>query len=474
MRSRREQIRAYRFVTRRIVSALLGGDPETADPPMRRAGLTTFASVMVGALVLAGFGVYGLVRPGGNTSWRNADTLIVEKETGTRYVYRGHRLHPVLNYASARLVLGAADPATVSVSERSLAGVPRGRPVGIPDAPDTLPAADSLDPLPWSVCTAGQSSAVSGKPRVTVAVHRTVAGGAGMADRGVLVHAAGEKPALLWHGHRFRIPDRTSMGSLGWTGERQVTVAPAFLNAIPAGPDLAPPPIDDRDAQGPPVAGAPAPVGTVYRMASASGTDQYFVLLSDGLATVSELTAELLVGAQDGVSPEALSPSDYDSARLSKQDLEVDGQPTSQPHLIDSDTAVDALCVAQGRHGSTGIRWYQSAPGELTGRATAAAGGTGEVGGPTADAVLVPGGGGALVRPTAAPGVPAGTTYVVTDQGMRYAVPDDDALAALGYADVTPVRLSEDLLDLIPAGPVLDRTAAGRYAPGPSPSPSPS
>ncbi|GIL31649.1 type VII secretion protein EccB [Actinocatenispora comari] len=474
MRSRREQIRAYRFVTRRIVSALLGGDPEAADPPLRRVGLTTFASVMVGALVLAGFGVYGLVRPGGNTSWRNGDVLIVEKETGTRFVYRSGRLHPVLNYASARLVLDTAAPTTMTVSASSLAGVARGRPVGIADAPDALPAAGSLHALPWSVCSAKVADDTSGEPRVTVAVHRDF-GGIDLGELGVIVTATGEKPALLWHGHRLRIPNRESLASLGWTGEQKVAVAPAFLNAVPAGPDLVAPTIDHFGKPGPTVGAGSDPIGTVYRLTSAARADQYFVLLDDGLAQVSQPIEELLLGKQNLTSAEQLSPADYKNAPVSKQDLSSPGLPDHQPVLATKDNRqVAALCVSRGAHRRTGIQSYPTAPDALTRTSQEAAGGVDDQGGLTADAVLVPGGGGALVAPTAAPGVRTGTTYVVTDQGIRYAVPDGKARTALGYGDVTPVQLPENLIELVPAGPVLDEKKANEFVSTPSDSPSPS
>jgi hypothetical protein len=70
--------------------------------------------------------------------------------------------------------------------------------------------------------------------------------------------------------------------------------------------------------------------------------------------------------------------------------------------------------------------------------------------------------------------VRTGTTYVVTDQGIRYAVPDDKARTALGYGDVTPVQLPENLIELVPAGPVLDEKKANAFVSAPSDSPSPS
>ncbi|TML24664.1 MAG: type VII secretion protein EccB, partial [Actinobacteria bacterium] len=54
MQTRREQVRAYRFVTRRVVSALLSGEPETTDLPMRRLSIAIFGSAMLAIIVFAG------------------------------------------------------------------------------------------------------------------------------------------------------------------------------------------------------------------------------------------------------------------------------------------------------------------------------------------------------------------------------------------------------------------------------------
>jgi hypothetical protein len=131
MQTRREQVRAYRFVTRRIVSAMVSGEPETIELPMRRLGLAMVGSVIVAALALGIVGAYGLKFPGGSTPDDNS--LVIEKDTGARYVYSGQRLYPVLNYASARLILGVAAPQVQSLSRASLRSLPRSNPVGIVD-----------------------------------------------------------------------------------------------------------------------------------------------------------------------------------------------------------------------------------------------------------------------------------------------------------------------------------------------------
>jgi hypothetical protein len=108
-----------------------------------------------------------------------------------------------------------------------------------------------------------------------------------------------------------------------------------------------------------------------------------------------------------------------------------------------------------------------------------------------ANRVVVPGGHGALVRGLPHPGVDATiTTYLITDQGIKYplggagqsagtgASPGTQASAqdALGYAGVTPTPIDSSLLALIPTGPELDATDAGAFpqdtAPSVTPGPS--
>src|SRR5438874_8458277 len=104
MQSRRDQLHAYRFLTRRAVSAVVTGDPDVAESPMRRLSLTTISGVMIAIVVAAGAYVVGLLKPGSTNGWKNPGTIIVERETGARYILDSHgKLVPTLNYPSAVL-----------------------------------------------------------------------------------------------------------------------------------------------------------------------------------------------------------------------------------------------------------------------------------------------------------------------------------------------------------------------------------
>jgi hypothetical protein len=74
--------------------------------------------------------------------------------------------------------------------------------------------------------------------------------------------------------------------------------------------------------------------------------------------------------------------------------------------------------------------------------------------GPALDAVYVPAGRSAYVRA----GDSAGTRYLITDTGVRFAVHDDDSARDLGLTDAVPAPWP--LLTLLPAGPELSRRNA--------------
>src|SRR4029078_8746516 len=116
MASRSDQLHSHQFALQRAVGALAMRDADPAASPMRRIAGALFASVMLAALALAGVGVYGVLNPGGNERWRDGTAVIVEEETGARYVFADGVLHPALNQASAQLAVGSAEPRVALVA----------------------------------------------------------------------------------------------------------------------------------------------------------------------------------------------------------------------------------------------------------------------------------------------------------------------------------------------------------------------
>jgi type VII secretion protein EccB len=452
VQTRREQVRAYRFVNRRMVSALLTGDPENQDLPMRRLGMAIFGSGMLAVIIFAVVGVYGIYNPGGGSL--SDDTLVIERETGARFVYTDGTLYPVANFASARLVLGEPNPKRQTVSQATLRGRPRGPMLGIAGAPDALPDPGALVGLPWSVCGA---PTVNGGSATQLMVGRQLDGGAQLGEQSLLV-SAGSDRYLIWHQHRLQIRDNTVLAALQLNPSRAIPVSPVVLNAIAAGPPLQPPNVDNSGAPGRVIDGHPATIGSVFHSGG-----QYYVLLSDGLALINEVTKSLLTATTAAAPPE-ISAQDV-GQNLSQKRIEPEGWLASMPSLVDAPTGSTVVC-ATFRGGADGkaqvtVEFFRQVPAGLP---TTTANGATQRGVRTADRVVVDGGHGAIVQTLPVLGsASAGTTvYLVTDEGIKYGLAPGDVntQSVLGYDGVTPTLIPADLLALVPTGPVLDATAA--------------
>jgi type VII secretion protein EccB len=120
---------------------------------------------------------------------------------------------------------------------------------------------------------------------------------------------------VIRQGRRSRIDavNRAVLLPLGLTPEQVNQARPmsqALYNAIPVGPELAVPrvPGAGTPANFP---GAPGPVGTVFTTPQISGPQQYSVVLSDGVQTVSAVVAQILqnAGNPGGGAPAVVSPA---------------------------------------------------------------------------------------------------------------------------------------------------------------------
>lgn len=451
--SRSDQLHSHQFTLQRVVGALAMRDPDPVASPLRRIGGAMFAGVLIAVLALVAVWVFGVVRPGGNTTWREKNAVIVQKETGARFVYRDGLLHPVLNQASAALLVGNAE--VVTVAGASLRDVPRGATLGIAGAPDPLPAADALVAGDWRVCSrAGDDGPES---VLTIGAGAAAATPLG-ADDGLLVSAGGGQ-YLIWHRHRHAIRDKGVLAAL-WAGEPVVPVAPALVNALAPAPDLASLSVPDM---GRPAAFGRAVIGQVLKYESLSGGVQYVLALGDGLAPITPVQAGLLLGngANSSGKPTEITSKEFNDARKADTAYTPGAGadlPASVPRLAHG-AGVCASFVDAAHDPEVELWAATVADGE------ARTGGSWQ-GAVVADAVRVAPGRGAVVEAVSAPDAPGGALAVITDQGLRYAVPSPDVLAALGYSAVRATRLPASLVALLPGGPALDPAAAAKPVTG--------
>jgi type VII secretion protein EccB len=454
MRSRRDQVQAHAYVVSRLTCALVHGEPDAQESPLRRTGLGTFGGLLLGTLAVAAFLVWGLISTSGKPVALTAGELVMAKETGARYIYAGHELRPVLNWSSAML-LTAGNTAMTAVPAATLAGLAQGQPVGIVGAPDSLPAAGAVNKGSWLVCAQN-----TGQPEVSVSIGVPARAVPPPPNGALLVQASGEQ-YLIWHGQRLKLDAPWIAAALGLGRARVLQVSPAWLNAVPAGPDLRPISVSGTGGQGPVIGAVRTTIGQVLVTRNVSSPSEFYLAEAGGLVPIAAAQAAIVLGdpanaaAYPGAAgaPVPVSPAAIVHAPIVHQTLpDGAGAPASPPSA--DDTSIGLPCMDYPSAGGVPPRlvFAEPPPG-----AAPAVNSPGVSGSPqTASLIDVAPGGGAFVRSLAAPGVGGDSLYLVTDAGVKFPVPSASAASALGYRAGRAVAMPASLLGLLPTGPALD------------------
>ncbi|TDV40076.1 type VII secretion protein EccB [Actinophytocola oryzae] len=466
MASKRDQLHAYQFLVQRVISALVTRETDPEQPPFRKPVSAAFGGIAIAVIALAAVGVYGVLNPGGNQAWADGKKVIVEEETGTRYVYLDGRLHPVENYTSALLALDD-HAATVSVSRDSLSGVPRGPRIGIPDAPDALPAQDGLLRDGWTMCSQPAPDLTGTVvPTSVLMVGQPTHGGMAMGNRAVLadVPETGERYLLL-RGYRHLVskPDGLAVG-LALRATPAVRVSPAVIESIPAGRPIAPIPVAGM--------GQPAQVvrpdvraGQLFAVSTSEGV-QYYLAEVGQLLPITELQYDIqrayqaTAAAYPNAEPKALPMGLIEASGAPQPSAgpEKPGDPPAErPEFVRADDGATVCLTFTPRAAEPTMTLSPVMPEVDPMAATPRRTAQGAV---LADRVLVPPGRAAVVEAAPSPDTPRGTYLVVTDQGMAYPLASVDVLKVLGYDGITPVRMPAGLVARIPTGSGLSHEAA--------------
>ena len=75
-------------MTRRASLALICGEPDSPNQPLRRMNMAAICGIMAGVIVAAVFGVLGLLARGTVTGLTRPETLVVERGHGDTRTYR--------------------------------------------------------------------------------------------------------------------------------------------------------------------------------------------------------------------------------------------------------------------------------------------------------------------------------------------------------------------------------------------------
>jgi type VII secretion protein EccB len=465
----RHQVTGWRFVMRRIASGVALHDTRMLVDPLRTQTRAVLMGVLMLITALVGCFVFSLIRPNGSTA---NNPVLADRSTAALYVKVGDQLHPVLNLASARLIVGRpVNPTTVKSTE--LDKFPRGNLIGIPGAPERMVQNTNKD-ADWTTCdsTGGTAGSASGVTVIAGAPDssgtRAAALGAGHA---VLARNA-TSTWLLWDGRRSRIDlaDHAVTGALGLGSDVPAPrpIAVGLFNAIPEAPPLSAPAIPDAGSParfGLPV---PAPVGAVVQAHGLESTSAnsvlYYAVLPDGLQPISPVLAAILRNSNSyGLDQPPRLGADQIAKLPVSRTLDTSRYPDQRISLVDA--ARDPVTCAH---------WSKPA-GATTNSLTLLSGSTLPV--PEAvhtEDLVGAGTGGTASRVAMAPGTgyftatvsdnaaspAAGSLFWVSDTGVRYGI--DTEGGANG-----PAKTAETL-GLSPPPTPIPWSALSLFAPGPT------
>jgi type VII secretion protein EccB len=502
MRSRREQVEAHRFITSRMNQALVLANPDSIERPLRRIGVSIFASVMVLALIFGGFAIATLFNKGNALPQPGA--IITIKGSNSVYVYTTKsggdeteadplRLWQVTNYTSALLLAKPGSngkPQVQNLKASSLAGIARGGfTIGIQGIPTQPPdPKELLQNEDWNACSIPREDNGTTSFQLTqLAVMDLDPPDKELGDdTWMLVRSAvdgDEVPAyyLLWNGAKYAIgtedrPAEDLIDDLGLAVGDAVTLDEPMLLSIPNGPPLAPEPRTEFSQ--PSEEGLTATDGTVLtygRPVSEGGGDLYVLVKTedkgDEFAEISPTMEALLETEYGGtlqIDPVVRSDTGATASYLPPD------YPTEylEDALWTTEAPRPAVCAVYSpeeneRADSTtiSIAMYEQAPKELTDAAESV-----EI---TDDGEIFSQVEGMIAQPVLPQGTAvladvrtdegatiSGFTYMVSDQGFRHGLADegitDSTQKLLGYDGIEPVSVPSTMIELIPVGPALD------------------
>ncbi|MEU7167912.1 type VII secretion protein EccB [Streptomyces morookaense] len=515
MASRRDELNAYTFAKKRTVAAFLQPSPTGTEEGAPRPLRTVLPGIVAGALLVAGCGAWGMFRPTAPKGWDDPEAhVIVGSDSTTRYVVLKtdgkKQLHPVLNFASAKLLLTPDKSTVIKVKESELDNghIPRGPTLGIPYAPDRMPAAPEAGrKKQWAVCEQPGGNGKTTQKAVFVFADRDpklkkLTGAQrlhdnqalyvqGPDDARYLVDPQGTKYLLGGTDWKSADPgDRNLLlRSVFKDGAEPQRVTKDWLDTFTDGAPIAFPDLPGEAGAKAGVTTLPAQadrVGTVLEAPTGNGTQNY-VVLPGKVQRVSEFVAKLLLDSRKlAVLDQAGRPTRVAASAFTPDGTEFAGGqhwPARVPVQANSvdPTAADprnTVCSIFGGLDDKGTPQLATWAGTDY-PATTPDGAT--------SAYVTPGSG-LLYRQVTGHQTKSGSVFLVTDTGLRYAVQSNNdsgtgkskigsdgkgaaedptapqevnqAQVRLGYQNVDPVPVPANWSGFLPTGPRLDTNSA--------------
>ncbi|MFE9024416.1 type VII secretion protein EccB [Streptomyces sp. NPDC007808] len=523
-KQRRDELAAYTFARKRTVAAFLapspGGSEEGAPRPVR----TVMPSLAVGVVLVIGFIAWGVIKPTAPKGWDTpGEHIIVDSDSTTRYVVLDPDpkdgkvekvLHPVLNYASAKLLLDKGKGSVLEVPGKEIdkSGIRHGATIGIPYAPDRLPSKEDAEkPKTWAVCERPAQGAKNAVDRAVFVFNDEDAKSLSNSGRVnhrealyVVDQQTGREFLADGNGNLFLLGDRagldeTTMAQLraaviGSRAEPQ-PVSREWLRTFNEGGVITFPTVPSIG--GPTsVQGLPAEASTVGRVLKARDAqgEQYYVVLKNEVAAITPFVADLLKRSPDAdkaygtdpitdveVNPQQIIAANNGEANFFYADK---GWPQAVPQQA------NPAKTATGRALTTSCSVYKGTIGEGNRPQLATWAGTTYPKKVITDSqsAYVSSGSGLLFQEVTGKAGGGGAWYLLTDTGLRYSLPlnndsqagtdavgssssssqggateTDKARTRLGYEDVArPAIVPQTWAAFISKGPMLDTGRAAQ------------
>jgi type VII secretion protein EccB len=502
MASRRDELNAYTFAKKRLVAAFLQPSPTGTEEGAPRPMRGFLPGIIIGAVILAGFGAWGMFKPKAPQGWdQPKEKVIIGSESTTRYVVLmtdgKKQLHPVLNLASAKLLLDSGKGEVVKMDEKILdnGDIPHGPTIGIPYAPDRLPAPDEAGKKKrWAVCERPSQGdrAVQKASFVLADRDEHKVEGKNRLKHGELLFVQGPDDRLYMvdkSGTKYGMPNNELLQRILADNRKPQRVSRQWLATLHTGADIGFPRISQPVGEEAGISGLDPntnKIGTVIKAPAGNHMQQY-VVLRGKVMPVTDFMAQLLLAStqlrplkQNNRAAEVNASAFHPTHREFGGSLEW---PEEKGHAVNSagtrsgsrNVACNVLRDVNGRTGTTTLSTWsgEDFPEDVPSGSTSA---------------YVTPGTGQLFRQFKGRNTKAGGVFLVTDTGLRYAMQsnldserddsdigkdkkskseqaaqqqeDKNAQRRLGYEKVKLARVPAEWASFLPTGPRLSTGSA--------------
>ncbi|OKA05851.1 type VII secretion protein EccB [Amycolatopsis regifaucium] len=503
----KSQVQAYQFVLRRMQSALVRRDAVMLHDPMRTHTRATIVGVVLAALGVLVFVIWGLLSP--KPSVPDAGNIVIGEQSGTVYVVAGNpkKLIPTFNLASARLLIIAqskqgaqqagnkpSGPVQASevknptvVSDEQLKNIPRGQLMGIPNGPQLMPTEGQRVAPEWGVCDEVMYDPTVPRPDLTKTETTVYAGVKQLGNREL-----GQNEALLAKGANGRTyliyrlaanpnlpnanavkaeikPDASAVLSALKLPDQPRGISQGLLDAIPEVPELKLPDVEGKggtpnfDIDG-------LKIGDVFSTEQAGGKLDFYLITREGIQAISPAVADIVqTGKNDGstsVMSVALGKIRNVARVTAGQQgfVDLDAYPQTVPTVLNATQGSRVSClswsiVGEGanRDGHTAVFVDDKLPKgrNADGSAPGVKIGTpGPVGAPINSFYMEPGFAAVVQSATGRETFDKGPIQLISDRGIRYGVPDAVTADSIGLNKRVPAP--EAIVRILPVGASLN------------------